>query len=47
MHYVRTRGRSAGFEYLQGGELRFQAMAGVVTVNNAEAYSAACWPGWG
>jgi len=48
VHYVRTLGgRSAGFEYLQGGELRFQAMAGVVTVNNAEAYSAACLAGLG
>jgi len=48
VHYVRTLGaRSAGFEYLQDGELHFQAMAGVVTVNNAEAYSAACLAGLG
>ena len=48
VHYVRTLGaRSAGFEYLQGGELHYQAMAGVVTVNNAEAYSAACLAGLG
>ena len=48
VHYVRTLGaRSDGFEYLQGGELHFQAMAGVVTVNNAEAYSAACLAGLG
>ncbi|BAW25213.1 MULTISPECIES: LysR family transcriptional regulator [Pseudomonas] len=48
VHYVRTLGaRSAGFEYLQGGELQYQAMAGVVTVNNAEAYSAACLAGLG
>jgi len=48
VHYVRTLGgRSTGFEYLQGGELQFQAMAGVVTVNNAEAYSAACLAGLG
>ncbi|XDR21033.1 LysR family transcriptional regulator [Pseudomonas putida] len=48
VHHVRTLGaRSAGFEYLQGGELQFQAMAGVVTVNNAEAYSAACLAGLG
>ncbi len=48
VHYVRTLGaRSAGFEYLQGGELQFQAMAGVVTVNNAEAYSAVCLAGLG
>lgn len=48
VHYVRTLGgRSTGFEYLQDGELHFQAMAGVVTVNNAEAYSAACLAGLG
>jgi len=48
VHYVRTLGgRSAGFEYLHGGELHYQPMAGVVTVNNAEAYSAACLAGLG
>jgi len=48
VHYVRNLGaRSAGFEYLQGDELHYQAMAGVVTVNNAEAYSAACLAGLG
>ncbi|MBK4993798.1 LysR family transcriptional regulator [Pseudomonas sp. S37] len=48
VHYVRTLGaRSTGFEYQQGGELHYQAMGGVVTVNNAEAYSAACLAGLG
>ncbi len=48
VHYVRTLGaRSAGFEYVRGGELQYQAMAGVITVNNAEAYSAACLAGLG
>ncbi|MGE8063247.1 LysR family transcriptional regulator [Pseudomonas sp. NPDC089547] len=48
VHYVRTLGaRSAGFEYVQDGEVHYQAMAGVVTVNNAEAYSAACLAGLG
>ncbi|MFK0096355.1 LysR substrate-binding domain-containing protein [Pseudomonas sp. NPDC090592] len=48
VHYVRTLGaRSAGFEYVQAGEVHYQAMAGVVTVNNAEAYSAACLAGLG
>jgi DNA-binding transcriptional LysR family regulator len=48
VHYVRNLGaRSQGFEYQVGGQLRFQAMAGVVTVNNAEAYSAACLAGLG
>lgn len=48
VHYVRNLGaRSSGFEYLQAGQVRYQAMAGVVTVNNAEAYSAACLAGLG
>ncbi|MCO7517656.1 LysR family transcriptional regulator [Pseudomonas guariconensis] len=48
VHYVRNLGsRSPGFEYEHNGELRFQAMGGVVTVNNTEAYSAACLAGLG
>ncbi|MDR2308026.1 MAG: LysR family transcriptional regulator [Paucimonas sp.] len=48
VHYVRSLGaRSPGFEYEHNGELCFQAMGGVVTVNNAEAYSAACLAGLG
>lgn len=48
VHYVRNLGaRSSGFEYLQAGQVRYQAMAGVVTVNNAETYSAACLAGLG
>ena len=48
VHYVRNLGaRSPGFEYERDGELHYQAMAGVVTVNNAEAYSAACLAGLG
>ncbi|NIF25744.1 LysR family transcriptional regulator [Pantoea sp. Tr-811] len=48
VHYVRNLGaRSAGFEYQLDGQVHYQAMAGVVTVNNAEAYSAACLAGLG
>ncbi|WP_341676206.1 LysR family transcriptional regulator [Niveibacterium sp. SC-1] len=49
VHYVPTLGaRSAGFEYLDAqGETRFIAMQGAVTVNNSEAYQAACLAGLG
>ncbi|MFG0408523.1 LysR family transcriptional regulator [Pseudomonas sp. FYR_11] len=48
VHYVRNLGgRCAGFEYVQGGQVQYQPMAGAVTVNNAEAYSAACLAGLG
>lgn len=48
VHYVRNLGaRSAGFEYERDGKVHFHAMAGAVTVNNAEAYSAACLAGLG
>ncbi|EJN36560.1 transcriptional regulator [Pseudomonas sp. GM84] len=48
VHYVRNLGaRSAGFEYQHAGKVHCQAMAGGVTVNNAEAYSAACLAGLG
>ncbi|MFK5734355.1 LysR family transcriptional regulator [Pseudomonas urmiensis] len=48
VHYVRNLGaRSAGFEYEREGQVYLQPMGGVVTVNNAEAYSAACLAGLG
>lgn len=48
IHYVTRLGaRSPGFEYERDGELCFQAMGGAITVNNAEAYSAACLAGLG
>lgn len=48
VYYVRNLGgRCAGFEYVQGGQVQYQPMAGAVTVNNAEAYSAACLAGLG
>lgn len=50
IHYVPTLGsRSAGFEYVdaQSGEVRCLAMAGALTVNNSDAYQAACLGGLG
>ncbi|CAH0351004.1 LysR family transcriptional regulator [Aquabacterium sp. CECT 9606] len=36
-----------GWEYMDGDEVRFHDMPGVVTVNSAEAYEAACLAGLG
>ena len=48
VHYVSVLGaKSTGFEYLQGEEEKSLPMAGQVTVNNAEAYQAACVAGLG
>ncbi|WP_349744333.1 LysR family transcriptional regulator [Roseateles cavernae] len=48
VHYVNTLGaKSSGFEYLQDGREHQLAMAGAVTVNNADAYQAACLAGLG
>lgn len=49
VHFVPNLGsKSAGFEYLdEQGRPNAVAMAGAVTVNNAEAYSAACLAGLG
>ncbi len=49
VHFVGTLGgKSAGFEYTdEAGMPRSIAMAGAVTVNNAEAYMAACLSGLG
>ena len=48
IHYTPTLGaKSAGFEYFDGAAWRFRAMRGAVTVNNAEAYQAACLAGLG
>lgn len=48
VHYVSTLGaRSTGFEYTDGALDRQVPMAGAVTVNNAEAYQAACLAGLG
>lgn len=49
VHYVSLLGaRSGGFEYLDNtGQMQRLAMAGALTVNNAEAYQAACLAGLG
>lgn len=48
VHYATRLGaRSAGFEVEEGGGVRHVAMAGGVTVNNSEAYGAACLAGLG
>ena len=49
VHYVPTLGgKSAGFEYVDAnGVQQSVAMAGAVTVNNSDAYLAACFAGLG
>ena len=48
IHYVPTLGAKAdGFDYLESGETRTQPVAGALTVNNADAYQAACVAGLG
>lgn len=48
VHFAGTLGsRSTGFEYMEGDKDKRVAMAGAVTVNNAEAYAAACLAGLG
>jgi DNA-binding transcriptional LysR family regulator len=48
VHYVAVLGsKSSGCEYLQGDVDKSVAMAGQVSVNNAEAYQAACVAGLG
>lgn len=48
VHYVTTLGaKSPGFEYMHKGEVKFVGMNGNVTVNNSDAYSAACMAGFG
>lgn len=48
VHYVPTLGAKAdGFDYLVDGQTRTQVMQGAMTVNNADAYQAACLAGLG
>lgn len=48
IHYVITLGsKSPGFEYTEKGEIKFLPMPGNITVNNSDAYSAACLAGCG
>jgi DNA-binding transcriptional LysR family regulator len=48
IHYVSTLGaRSPGWEYPDGGAYASQPMAGSITVNNSDSYTAACIAGLG
>ncbi|BCG25819.1 LysR family transcriptional regulator [Pseudomonas tohonis] len=48
VHYLPVLGaRPDGFEYLMGGKVHRVAMAGNLTVNNADAYEGACLGGLG
>jgi DNA-binding transcriptional LysR family regulator len=48
VHYASTSGdESPGFEYIDGSEIRYATMVGNVTVNNSDAYRAACLAGLG
>ena len=48
VHYVSTLGtKPDGFDYMDGAQTRTVPMAGALTVNNADAYQAACVAGLG
>ena len=48
IHYARTLGlKSPGWEYFDGTRWCFKSMHGALTVNNAQAYQAACIAGLG
>jgi DNA-binding transcriptional LysR family regulator len=48
IHYVPTLGaKSSGFEYFADGDYKSLPMQGSVTVNNSDAYQAACLAGLG
>jgi DNA-binding transcriptional LysR family regulator len=48
IHYVPVLGsRSPGWEYFDGKRAQFTVMPGAITVNNADAYQAACLAGLG
>lgn len=48
VHYASTLGaKPGGFDYSEGGETRSLPMQGAITVNNADAYTAACVAGLG
>ncbi len=48
VHYVPTLGAKAdGFDFLVDGQTQTQPMQGAMTVNNADAYQAACLAGLG
>lgn len=48
IHYVNHfGGKPVGFEYVQDGQTKSVPMSGSITVNNSDAYSAACLAGLG
>lgn len=48
IHYVPILGsKSSGFEYIESGEAKQLVMQGNISVNNSDAYSAACLAGFG
>lgn len=48
IHYASNFGsKPAGFEYMEDGKLKTVAMPGALTVNNSDAYQAACLAGFG
>lgn len=48
VHYVPTLGaKSNGFEFLRNSEIHSVMMKGNITVNNSDAYTAACLAGFG
>ena len=48
IHYASNLGsKPTGFEYLDGNQTRTREMAGSITVNNSDAYQAACLAGLG
>lgn len=48
VHYVPTLGgKTDGFDYVVDGQIHTQTMPGAMTVNNADAYQAACLAGLG
>ena len=48
IHYTSNfGGKRVGFEYTDGGKTKTIAMSGTITVNNSDAYQAACLAGFG
>ncbi|MET3119216.1 DNA-binding transcriptional LysR family regulator [Undibacterium sp. GrIS 1.8] len=48
IHYTSNfGGKPVGFEYTDGGKTKTIAMSGTITVNNSDAYQAACLAGFG
>ncbi|MCU6432385.1 LysR family transcriptional regulator [Undibacterium sp. Jales W-56] len=48
IHYTSNfGGKPVGFEYVENGQNKTQKMSGSITVNNSDAYQAACLAGFG